>query len=329
MVSSSLEGSKDLLKPDILQIGPYASHEVTALEKCFTLHPLFAAADADRYVADRAERIRGIATRGDLTVTGDLIRSLPNLEVIAIYGVGYDGVDLDAAREANVGVSNTPDVLTGDVADLGIAMMLCASRGILAAEQWVKTGKWENQGPFPLKNRVFGKRAGILGLGRIGRELAKRCAAFSMSIAYCDTERCNDDHGWTYYSNPVDLAENVDFLLISATGGEANRYLVNRDVIKALGSKGMLINISRASNIDEDALLQALECGDLGFAALDVFENEPALNPRFLTLENVLLQPHHASGTVETRADMARLLFENLDAHFSGSGLITPVIERK
>lgn len=313
-------------KPDILQIGAYPPWDVAPLERAFTLHRYFEARDKTTFVADCADRIRGIATRGDLGANRQLLEALPHLEIVAVYGVGYDAVDLEAARERGVRVTNTPDVLTKDVADLGVAMMLAAARGVLGAESWVRSGAWAAKGMYPLQSRVHGRRAGILGLGRIGFEVAKRCAAFDMDIAYSDLSPREYASEWTFIQDPVALAERSDFLFVTVTGGPATRHLVNTAVLEALGPEGMIINISRASNIDEAALLDALEKGSLGFAALDVFEGEPNLDPRFLELDNVLLQPHHASGTVETRKAMGKLVRENLEAHFAGRDLLTPVI---
>jgi lactate dehydrogenase-like 2-hydroxyacid dehydrogenase len=179
---------------------------------------------------------------------------------------------------------------------------------------------------YPLKSRVFGKRVGILGLGRIGYEVAKRCAAFEMDIAYSDLERKEVANEWSYIQDPRALAEHSDYLFVTTTGGDTTKHIVNKTIIEALGPEGMLVNISRASNIDEEALLTALENKTLGYAALDVFEGEPNLNPRFLELDNVMLQPHQASGTVDTRKAMGRLVRENLEAYFSGRELLTPVI---
>jgi len=315
-----------LKKPDILQIGPYPSWDVEALEKLFVLHRYFEAQDKESFVAERADLIQGIATRGDLGADRDLIESLPNLEIIAVYGVGYDAVDLEAARERGIRVTNTPDVLTKDVADLGVAMMLAAARGMVGAEAWVRSGAWVEQGMYPLQSRVHGKRAGILGLGRIGFEIARRCVAFDMDVAYSDLEPRDFAKDWDFIKDPEALAERSDFLFVTLTGGPATRHLVNKSVLEALGPEGMIVNVSRASNIDESALLEALETKALGFAALDVFEGEPDLNPRFLELDNVLLQPHHASGTIETRKAMGRLVRENLEAHFAGADLLTPVV---
>lgn len=313
-------------KVNILQIGPYPDWDVEALSKKFILHPYYAAEDKSAFISGCADSIRGVATRGDRGLSRELMEALPHLEIIAVYGVGYDAVDLDEARERNIRVTNTPDVLTKDVADFGVAMMLASSRGIMGGENWVRSGYWSKKGMYPLKNRVFGKRVGILGLGRIGSEVAKRCAAFEMDIAYSDLETKQGADKWSYIKDPRALAERSDYLFITTTGGPATKHIVNENVIEALGPEGMLINISRASNIDEKALLKALEDKTLGYAALDVFEDEPNLNPRFLELDNVLLQPHQASGTVDTRKEMGRLVRENLEAYFSGQELLTPVI---
>ncbi len=313
-------------KVDILQMGPYPSWDIELLEQDFILHAYFEAEDKKQFVAERADKIRGIATRGELGASRELIESLPNLEVISIYGVGFDAVDLEAAKEHNVRVTNTPDVLTKDVADLGLAMMLAGSRGLIGAEAWVRSGNWGKQGLYPLQTQVSGKKVGVLGLGRIGFEVAKRCAAFDMEVAYSDLAPRDFAGDWEYIQDPVALAKRSDFLFVTLTGGPATRHIVNRNVIEAVGPEGMLINVSRASNIDEAELLSALEEKRLGFAALDVFEGEPNLDQRFLALDNVLLQPHHASGTVETRKAMGRLVYDNLAAHFAGKELPTPVV---
>lgn len=311
---------------DILQIGPYPEWDQEALDAAFTIHRYFEAEDKATLVAQVAPRVRGIATRGELGVDRALIEALPNLEIISVYGVGYDAVDLETCRERGIHVTNTPDVLTRDVADLGVAMMLVQSRGMIGAEKWVRDGSWEAKGLYPLKHRVFGRKAGVLGLGRIGYEVAKRLAGFDMDIAYSDVSARDYAPDWTFIQDATALARHSDFLFVTLAASAATRHIVGREVIEAVGPEGMIINISRASNIDENALLDALEQGRLGSAALDVFEGEPALNPRFLALDNVLLQPHHASGTFETRKAMGKLVRDNLSAHFKGEPLLTPVV---
>jgi lactate dehydrogenase-like 2-hydroxyacid dehydrogenase len=313
-------------KPDILQIGPYPEWDQVPLEAGFTMHKYFEAPDKIAFLSSVSERIRGIATRGELGADRALIEACPNLEIISVYGVGFDAVDLDACRERGIRVTNTPDVLTNDVADLGVAMMLVQSRGMIGAENWVRDGSWAAKGLYPLKNRVWGKRAGVLGLGRIGFEVAKRLAGFDLDIAYSGVTAKDYAPDWEFVADPVELARRSDFLFVTLAASAQTRHIVDRQVIDAVGPDGMIINISRASNIDEDALLDALETGRLGSAALDVFEGEPALNPRFLKLDNVLLQPHHASGTFETRKAMGQLVRDNLSAHFAGKTLPTPVL---
>lgn len=316
-----------MTEPQILQMGPYPEWDQVPLEAQFTVHRYDLAEDKPRLLADVGAQIRGIATRGELGASAETIAACPNLEVISVYGVGYDAVNLAACRERKIGVTNTPDVLTKDVADLGVAMMLNLSRGMIGAESWVRDGSWASKGLYPLKSRVWGKRAGVLGLGRIGFEVAKRLSGFDLDIAYSDVSAKDfAADTWRYVADPVQLAQEVDFLFVTLAASAETRHIVGDKVIAALGPTGMLINISRASNIDEDILLSALENGTLGSAALDVFEGEPKLNPRFLALDNVLLQPHHASGTVETRKAMGQLMRDNLVAHFSGRPLLTPVI---
>jgi lactate dehydrogenase-like 2-hydroxyacid dehydrogenase len=313
-------------KPEILQIGPYPAWDESALNELFTMHRYFEINDKVAFLAKHGSTIQGIATRGELGADADLINALPVLKIISVYGVGFDAVDLDAAKANGVHVTNTPDVLTKDVADFGVAMMLAMSRSMVKGEDWVRSGQWADKGLFPLASRVHGKRVGILGLGRIGYEVAKRLDGFDMDIAYSDVSAKGYAGKWAFTESAVELAQKSDFLFVTLAASAKTRHIVNLDVLNALGSEGMVINISRASNIDEEALLSALESGALGAAALDVFEGEPAINPRFLALDNVLLQPHQASGTVETRKAMGQLVRDNLSAYFNGQDLLTPVL---
>ncbi len=315
-----------MTQPIVLQVGPYPEWDQGPLDAAFDIKRLFDAKDKDAFLKECGAEVRGIATRGELGADRAMIEACPQLEVISVYGVGYDAVDLEACREKGVRVTNTPDVLTKDVADLGVAMMLCQSRGMIGAEAWVRDGSWQRDGLYPLKRRVFERKVGILGLGRIGFEVGKRLAGFDMDIAYSDVAAKDYAPDWTFIPDPVELAKHADFLFVTLAASAETRHIVGKDVIEALGPEGMVINISRASNIDEDALIAALSDGRLGSAALDVFEGEPALDPRFLELDNVLLQPHHASGTTETRKAMGKLVRDNLSAHFAGEPLITPVL---
>jgi lactate dehydrogenase-like 2-hydroxyacid dehydrogenase len=313
-------------KPVLLQMGAYPAWDQEPLEAAFTVHRYFEAADKTAFLAAVGPDIRGIATRGELGANAALIAACPQLEVISVYGVGYDAVDLGAARARGIHVTNTPDVLTDDVADLAVGMLLMQGRGMLGAERWARSGDWVTKGGYPLQRKVSGMRAGILGLGRIGAAVGHRLAGFDMDIAYAARSPKVGADTWEFIADPVALAARSDVLFVTLAASAATRHIVSADVIHALGPKGLIVNVSRAANIDENALLDALESGALGAAALDVFEGEPALNPRFLTLPNVLLQPHHASGTTETRRAMGQLLRDNLMAHFTGQPLPTPVI---
>lgn len=315
-----------MTKPEILLVGPYPEWDLLELDAKFEVRKLYEATDRDVFLQQHGGNIRGIATRGELGASAELIDRLPKLEVVSVYGVGYDAVNLEACRARGIRVTNTPDVLTNDVADLGVAMMLVQSRGMIGAERWVKDGSWSVKGLYPLKRKVWGRKAGVLGLGRIGFEVAKRLRGFDMDIAYSDVAAKDFAKDMTFIADPVELAWHSEFLFVTLAASAATRHIVSKDVIEALGPEGMLVNISRASNVDEDALLDALESGTLGSAALDVFEGEPNLNPRFLKLDNVLVQPHHASGTIETRKAMGKLVRDNLVAHFAGNALSTPVI---
>jgi lactate dehydrogenase-like 2-hydroxyacid dehydrogenase len=310
-------------KPHVLQIGSYPDWDQTPLDQAFHMHRYFEAADKLAFLADVGASVQAIATRGDLGATAQMINACQNLKMISVYGVGYDGVDMALCRARGIQVTNTPDVLNGDCADLGVAMMLCLARGMIGAEAWARDGTWAAKGSYPLQRRVWGQKVGILGMGRIGQDVANRLSGFGMQIAY--SARGVKDVPYSYIPDPVALAEWSDFLMVTVIANADTRHVVNGDVLRALGPHGMLINISRAANIDEAALLDALEQRKIAGAALDVFEGEPKLNPRFLALNNVLLQPHHASGTYETRQAMGKLMRDNLTAHFAGAPLLTPV----
>jgi lactate dehydrogenase-like 2-hydroxyacid dehydrogenase len=314
-----------MTKPDILQVGFYPEWDQGPLDAAFQMHKYFEADDKNTFLAQVGPSIKGIATRGELGTTQAMLDACPHLEVVSVYGVGYDAVDVAACTARGIAVTNTPDVLTNDVADLGVAMMLAQSRGMIGASEWVRDGSWEAKGLYPLQSRVWGKKVGILGLGRIGFEVAKRLAGFDLDIAYSDVSAKDYAPGWTFIQDPVALAQHADFLFVTLAASAETHHIVGKDVLAALGPDGMVINISRAGNIDEDALLDALEAKTIGAAALDVFEGEPALNPRFLGLDNVMVQPHHASGTYETRKAMGKLVYDNLAAHFAGQPLLTKV----
>jgi lactate dehydrogenase-like 2-hydroxyacid dehydrogenase len=239
--------------------------------------------------------------------------------------VGYDAIDVDAATERVIKVTNTPDVLNDDVADLAVAMLINVSRNMRMGEDWVRSGTWAEKGDMPLNRKVSGGKCGILGLGRIGRDIADRMAAFKMEMHYYARSEKNTPSGWTYHADPVDLARAVDYIVIALVGGPETAKFVSAEMIAALGDDGILVNISRGSVVDEGALLEALENGRLRGAGLDVFVGEPRIDPRFHRLENVVLQPHQGSGTVETRKAMGELQRDNVTAFLNGAALKSPV----
>lgn len=295
-----------------------------ALEEKYDLYPLWQSRNKEEFIARNAHTVRAIVTRGDLGADGALIRAFPHLEIIACYGVGTDAIDLAAARERGVRVTNTPDVLVGDVADLGIGLALAIMRNIPAADEFVRSGQWGRYS-MPLVRRFFGCNLGIVGFGKIGRTIAKRAAAFDAVVGYFDVAR-NADSPHQFFPTLVDLAAWSDVLMVTLSGGESTRGLIDRNVLDALGPSGFLVNVSRGSVVDEAELLAALEANRIGGAGLDVFWHEPEIDQRFMKLTNTVLQPHHASATVETREEMGRLVCANLSAHFANQKLITPVV---
>lgn len=312
--------------PHILQMGRLPDWDEAPLHQAYKMHRYFEAADKTGFLADIGPGIRAIATRGDLGASADIIAACPALEIISIFGVGYDAVDLDACKARGIAVTNTPDVLTDDCADLALGMWLALSRGIVPAEAWARSGDWAAKGGFALTHRACRKRAGVLGLGRIGMAVAQRLQGFGMEIAYSTRSPRAEAGDWTYIADAVELAAWSDVLFVTLAATPETRHIVTAQALDALGPDGLLVNISRARNIDEAALLDALEQNRIRGAALDVFEGEPALDPRFTRLSNALLQPHHASGTYETRRAMGQLMRDNLAAHFAGQPLPTRVI---
>src|SRR5262249_17885040 len=238
-----------------------------------------------------------------------LITALPRLEIISVFGVGTDNVDLVAARERNIPVTNTPGILGDEVADLAIGLMLASARQIVFGEQYVRDGSWAAKGPIPLGRSVGGKTMGVLGLGGIGRAIADRGAAFRMRVIYCGPRR-KADAPYDYVSDPVELARQSDYLMVACKGGPETRHLVSAAVIAALGPRGTLTNVARGSVADEPAMIAALAAGRLGHAALDVFESEPVPSPELLKLPNVIVQPHHGTATLETRTAIGQLMID-------------------
>jgi lactate dehydrogenase-like 2-hydroxyacid dehydrogenase len=311
--------------PDVLQMMPVTPNIQAQAEEAFALRKLWEAADADAFVGAVGPEVRGILTNGIIGAGKALIDRLPKLEIVGVYGVGVDAVDLATARARGIRVTNTPDVLTIGVAELALALMLAVARRIAYNDRYVRAGRWPKEGDPVLANNLAGKRLGILGLGRIGHAVAKRAAAFDMQICYCGPHR-KDDVDHQYVPDLVEMARAVDCLVVTCLGGPTTKGLVDRRVIEALGPQGWLINVARGSVIDEPALVEALVQGKLGAAGLDVFASEPDVPAALLAMDNVVLQPHQASATWETRDAMGQLVVDNLTAHFAGEPLPTPVV---
>ncbi len=273
-----------------------------------------------------APEVRAIAASGDSRVPAALIARLPALEVISVMGVGYDGVDVAAARSRGVMVTHTPDVLNDEVADTALGLMLCAARQLPQADRWVREGRWVSEGPMPLTRSLSGKRLGLVGMGRIAKAIARRAQAFGMPIAYT-ARSAKPELPFRFVPDVAALAADSDFLVVITPGGEGTRHLVDARVLRALGPKGILVNVARGSVVDETALVQALEQGVIGGAALDVFEREPQVPEALTRMPHVVLAPHIGSATAETRQAMADLAFENLARHFDGLAVRTPVPE--
>lgn len=310
-------------RPVLLMTGAYPSWDMEALAADYELLRLFEADDKAAFLAAHGQQVRAIATRGDLGASADLMRQLPNLEVVSVFGVGTDAVDLAYARAHSIKVTNTPDVLTDDVADIAVALLLAAARKIPQGDQLVRSGAWVTGG-LPLVTKVSGKKVGIAGMGRIGIATAKRLAAFDCEISYF-SRSAKTELPYRHVASLIELARSCEFLIVTLSGGDGTKNIIGADVLEALGPNGILVNVSRGSTVDEPALIKALEDQTIKSAGLDVFWNEPNIDPRFFTLENVALHPHHASGTVETRKAMGQLVRDNLAAHFAGTALITPV----
>jgi lactate dehydrogenase-like 2-hydroxyacid dehydrogenase len=305
--------------PDLLITQPQPKSCIDALKRHFTLHTLVGAADPDAVVADVGDRIRAIAGG---KVTGAMIGKMPQLEIIAASGVGTDSIDVATAKTRGIRVTNTPNVLNDAVAEITIGLMVGLSRRLPQSDRFVRNGEWL-KGQYPLCREIGGKTLGILGLGGIGKEIARRAEAMKMQVVYFG--RTEQPVPYRYYTDLVAMARDVDWLVAIAPGGKATERIVSREVLEALGPDGSLVNVARGSLIDQEALVDLLVSGGLGGAALDVFDKEPAVPEALLGLDNVVLSPHQGGRSVESREAVGRLVVENLVAHFAGKALVSPV----
>ncbi|MDB5373624.1 MAG: Lactate dehydrogenase [Belnapia sp.] len=305
-------------------MGVLPDWDLAPMAEHFSLRLVYEAPDEAAFLAEHAPRIRAIVTKGEIGASAALMETMPKLEIVACYGVGVDAIDLPYCAARGLPVTNTPDVLTEDVADLGFGLLLAAARRIPAADAWVRDGSWAAKGSMPLTSRVWGKRIGIVGLGRIGRAVARRAEGFGMAIGYSGRTP-QDDVPYGFHATPAALAAGVDILICCAMGGPTTQGLIDRATLEALPPGAIFVNISRGSVVDEAALLEALQSRRIAAAGLDVFWNEPAIDPAFAALPHVVLAPHAASGTEETRRAMGLLMRDNLAAHFAGRPLPTEI----
>jgi lactate dehydrogenase-like 2-hydroxyacid dehydrogenase len=312
------------MKPEIIFTGKGHAATQATLEAEFIVHKLHEAADKARFLKERAERVRGIASFGAFVVDGKLMDALPKLEIIANFGVGVDQIKLEDAKARGIVVTNTPDVLNECVADTAIALVLNTLRKLPQCEAYLRAGQWAAKGPYPLTTSLGGKVMGVLGLGRIGEAVANRAMACGMKIRYHN--RSKKAVPYPYDPDPVTLARNSDVLMVVTPGGPETRNLVGAAVLDALGPQGYLVNIARGSVVDEPVLLRYLQEKKIAGAGLDVFADEPRVPEAFWTLDNAVLFPHVASATVETRKAMGDLQIENLRLHFAGKPVKTRVV---
>jgi lactate dehydrogenase-like 2-hydroxyacid dehydrogenase len=295
---------------DLLLIGGATDVMLDRMGKKFTIHKLADIPDFGAWATENGAKIEAVATNGHDGVKPEIMAALPNLKVVSAYGVGYDAIDTDACVARGIKVSHTPGVLNAEVANTTLLLLLAGLRNFRYDEAWARSGNWEAKGNAPLSRSPDNLTIGILGLGRIGQEIADRLSVFNPTIVY--HTRSKKDVAYKYYGDLTAMATDCDVLVCITPGGPSTNKIVNQQVLEALGPNGMLINVSRGSVVDEDALIAALSSGKLGLAGLDVFEKEPHIPDALKALENTVLLPHVGSGTIETRAAMGALTVDNL-----------------
>jgi lactate dehydrogenase-like 2-hydroxyacid dehydrogenase len=313
-------------RTDILMTAPMMPIVIETLDKAVTLHRLWEQTDKEAFLKEFGPRIRGVATSTLFgRVDAGLLDRLPNVEIVSSFGVGYDNVDAVEAAKRNIVVTNTPGVLDDEVADLTLGLLLATLRKIPQADRYLRDGKWL-KASFPLSATLRERKVGIVGLGRIGKAIAKRLSGFDVSLAYHGRTQ-QDDVAYSYYPTVTGLAEASDVLIVITPGGASTRHLIDAEVLKALGPNGVLINVARGTVVDEQALIDALKSGTILSAGLDVYEDEPRVPQELIDLEHVVLLPHIASASVHTRNAMGKLVADNLISWFDGKGPLTPVAE--
>lgn len=314
-------------RPDLLVLGAPTPYVMSRIEAAFTLHRLWEAPDREAFLAKVGSRMRGMVAGfgGHAAVGPALIDKLPALEIISSHGVGYDSIDAAYAATRSVIVTNTPDVLTDEVADLCIGLLLATVRELPQADRYLRAGHWLKSN-YPLTTSLRTRKIGIVGLGRIGKAVGKRLEAFNVPLAYHGRSR-QPDVSYRYYPSLVYMAADVDTLVSVAPGGASTHHIINAEVLKALGPDGIVINVGRGSVVDEKALAQALASRTIRSAGLDVFEDEPRVPAELMAMDHIVLLPHVGSGSTWTREQMGQRVVDNLTGWFSGKGPISPVPE--
>ena len=298
---------------------------IDGLQERFNLLKGWEAADRDAFMREVGPQVRGVALGGHMKVDGAFLDRFPKLEIVSSFGVGYDYIDAAEAGRRGVIVTNTPDVLTDEVADLTIGLLIATVRQLPQVDRYLREGRWLEK-PYPLTATLRGRRIGILGLGRIGKAVAKRLEPFGLPIAYHGRSR-QADVPYEYHSTLVGLAEAVDVLISVAPGSAETDKIVNAEVFRALGPNGIFVNVGRGSVVDEPALVEALQSKTILSAGLDVFTDEPRVPAELIAMDHVVLLPHVGSASVETRRAMGQLVVDNLVSWFAGKGPLTPVAE--
>lgn len=303
-------------KQPLLVLGPLMPYLLEELEKRYAVEKLYEEKDALAFLEKNAGRFRAAATSTTTGLRADMIDLLPALEIVSSFGVGTDTLDIDYAAKKGIKVANTPDVLNEDTANMAIILLLAATRDLVANDRFVREGRWARGENAALAVGIEGKKVGLVGLGRIGSVIARKLEAFGCEVVY-HTRNHRDDVTYRYYGDLVTMARDCAAVIAILPGGDATQGVISREVLKALGPKGTFINISRGSVVDETALVELLQSGELGRAGLDVFVDEPNVPEALFALDNVVLQPHMGSATVETRKAMADRVVTNLENYFA------------
>lgn len=313
------------MKPNLLLIGSVSGRMQDRLGAEFTLHFLSEINDLAAFLAETGPSVEYVVTNGHDGIRTEIMQGLPNLKVISSDGVGYDVIDANACAARGIFVTHTPNVLNDEVANTAILLWLATSRKLVQADKYLRAGRWLTEGAFPLTRSVQDRTVGILGLGRIGQAIADRLTMFNSTIVY--HSRTKKDVGYIFYDNLTEMAADCDVLICITPGGKETRGIVNTEVMNALGHDGILVNVSRGSVVDEPAMVAALQEGRLGGAGLDVFDKEPIVTEALFEMDNVVLQPHVGSATVETRQAMGDLTCDNLIQFKTDGTTVTPVPE--